>query len=50
MENIAITSQYDIKARKEMVKKLAGIKDLKVEEASTACCACAHAETVKSSS
>ena len=50
MENIAITSQYDIKARKEMVKKLAGIKDLKVEETSTACCACAHAETAKNSS
>src|SRR5208283_6106946 len=50
MENIAITGQYDINARKEMVKKLAGIKDLKVEEESTACCACAPAETAKSSS
>jgi aromatic ring hydroxylase len=27
MENIAITSQYDIESRKEMVKRLAGIKD-----------------------
>jgi aromatic ring hydroxylase len=27
MEQIAITSQYDINARKEMVKRLAGIKD-----------------------
>ncbi len=26
MEQIAITSQYDIKARKKMVKALAGIK------------------------
>lgn len=27
MEKIAITSQYDVEARKKMVKKLAGIKD-----------------------
>jgi len=27
MEQIAITSQYDINTRKEMVKRLAGIKD-----------------------
>jgi 4-hydroxyphenylacetate 3-monooxygenase/4-hydroxybutyryl-CoA dehydratase/vinylacetyl-CoA-Delta-isomerase len=27
MEKIAITSQYDIKARKRMVRHLAGIKD-----------------------
>jgi 4-hydroxyphenylacetate 3-monooxygenase/4-hydroxybutyryl-CoA dehydratase/vinylacetyl-CoA-Delta-isomerase len=27
MEKIAITSQYDIEARKRMVKSLAGIKD-----------------------
>lgn len=30
MENIAITSQYDVEARKEMVKKIAGIQDKKV--------------------
>ena len=30
MENIAITSQYDIELRKEMVKKIAGIQDEKV--------------------
>jgi aromatic ring hydroxylase len=29
MEAIAITTQYDIEARKKMVKKLAGIKDRK---------------------
>jgi hypothetical protein len=27
MEKIAITGQYDIEARKRMVKRLAGIKD-----------------------
>ena len=27
MENIAITSQYDVESRKQMVKRLAGIKD-----------------------
>ena len=27
MENIAITTQYDIESRKEMVKRIAGIKD-----------------------
>jgi aromatic ring hydroxylase len=27
MENIAITTQYDVESRKEMVKRLAGIKD-----------------------
>jgi hypothetical protein len=30
MEAIAITSQYDIEARKKLVKKLAGIQDRKV--------------------
>jgi len=30
MEAIAITSQYDIEARKKLVKQLAGIKDRKV--------------------
>jgi hypothetical protein len=29
MEAIAITTQYDIEARKKMVKKLAGIQDRK---------------------
>jgi len=27
MEKIAITSQYDIEARKKMAKEIAGIKD-----------------------
>jgi aromatic ring hydroxylase len=30
MENIAITSQYDIEYRKKLVKKIAGIEDRKV--------------------
>jgi aromatic ring hydroxylase len=27
MENIAITTQYDIESRKKMAKKIAGIQD-----------------------
>jgi hypothetical protein len=30
MESIAITTQYDIESRKKLVKKIAGIKDRKV--------------------
>jgi 4-hydroxybutyryl-CoA dehydratase / vinylacetyl-CoA-Delta-isomerase len=33
MESIAITTQYDIESRKNMVKRLAGIKDLKPPQA-----------------
>jgi aromatic ring hydroxylase len=36
MEQIAITSQYDIQGRKEMVKEIAGIDDAKNEEVKAA--------------
>jgi hypothetical protein len=35
MEAIAITTQYDIEARKQMVKKLAGIQDRKPAQEKT---------------
>lgn len=50
MESIAITTQYDIDSRKEMVKKLAGIQDLEVPETPATGDDGTRAQAVKSSS